>query len=90
MGQCSGCGGKGHSPNASFHILGCGAVDVDIPEDPRWPRWNTFGMNEQLGIIKNALREAKLDERQAGVFADKLKVVLEEHYNKCQKTCIHR
>ena len=71
MSNCSGCGGRGHSPGGEYgHILGCGTPDEGIGITPTGvvhPKyahfWNETKKAEQLGIIKEALLDSTLDPK---------------------------
>ncbi len=83
---CSGCGGRSKSPGGTFgHILGCGTSAGAVGDKPKGSeRWNTFGMPEQLGILKHALQDTGLDPKVADTFAQNLRGVLDEHFKDCK------
>lgn len=93
MGQCSGCGGKGHTPPVGFdHILGCGYPNTMEPGDPKWNKSSPFARDTQLGIVGLALQRAKLDYLRAEPLAMELSRILKEHSDVCYPSgkCSHR
>ena len=92
---CPGCGGKGKSPGGTFgHILGCGEpTSPSVPDKPPGRHWNAFGMPEQRGILRRAMRASGLNPSAADKFATELRVLLEEHSAKCADSnpgqCMH-
>jgi len=92
--NCSGCGGRGHSPGGSFgHILGCGTPDGDLDKGGKYEYWNPLAIPEQRGLLMAALLASFGPEyggkAKSDVFAKNLESVLVQHKSCAKLPCKH-